>query len=170
MFFFIVHFFVLRYFKTISFKLLLFFGFEVFKTNARLLFRSLTLTSCYGCWFLFHFKNCKNSDINLHIFQYVLCTLTKCHKNWLCINYSYVRMVMNSLFKSNIITLKKLWNDTNLCLTIIVKKCTLLDCNILEIVYTSQTEYIVKILILMKCYLCGKHYFTWRKFKTGNYC
>lgn len=30
------------------------------------------------------------------------------------------------------------------------KKCTLLDCNILEIVYTSQTEYILKILILMK--------------------
>lgn len=26
----------------------------------------------------------------------------------------------------------------------------LLDCNILEIVYTSQTEYILKILILMK--------------------
>lgn len=59
-------------------------------------------------------------------------------------------MFMNSLFKSNIITLKKLWNDTNLCLTIIVKKCTLLDCNILEIVYTSRTEYILKILILMK--------------------
>lgn len=41
-------------------------------------------------------------------------------------------------------------NDTNLCLTIIVKKCTLLDCNILEIVYISQTEYILKILILMR--------------------
>ena len=37
-----------------------------------------------------------------------------------------------------------------LWLTYIVQKCTLLDCNILEIVYTSQTEYILKILILMK--------------------
>lgn len=59
-------------------------------------------------------------------------------------------MFMNSVFKSNVITLKKLWNDTNLSMTIIVQKCTLLDCNILEIVYTTQTEYILKILILMK--------------------